>query len=71
MHLHIHVIPRYFGDMADPKGGVRGVIPDTEVLIPSFPQTHNDIFLNRLVIFKLSAMRPPKPLSSLRVNIYA
>lgn len=27
MHLHTHVILRYSGDMTDPKGGVRGVIP--------------------------------------------
>lgn len=27
MHLHFHLIPRYRGDMEDPKGGVRGVIP--------------------------------------------
>ena len=26
-HLHIHCIPRYKGDMDDPRGGVRGVIP--------------------------------------------
>lgn len=26
MHVHLHVIPRYWGDMDDPKGGVRGVI---------------------------------------------
>ncbi len=26
-HVHIHVIPRYEGDMENPKGGVRGVIP--------------------------------------------
>ena len=26
-HLHIHVIPRYQGDVENPKGGVRGVIP--------------------------------------------
>ena len=27
-HVHIHVIPRYHGDMPDPRGGVRHVIPD-------------------------------------------
>jgi superfamily II DNA or RNA helicase/diadenosine tetraphosphate (Ap4A) HIT family hydrolase len=27
MHLHVHVIPRYRGDMDDPRGGVRHVIP--------------------------------------------
>jgi len=27
MHFHCHVIPRYIGDMEDPRGGVRGVIP--------------------------------------------
>jgi HKD family nuclease len=26
-HLHIHVIPRYSGDVPDPRGGVRNVIP--------------------------------------------
>lgn len=26
-HLHVHVIPRYRGDVPDPRGGVRWVIP--------------------------------------------
>ncbi len=26
-HLHVHLIPRYRGDVDDPWGGVRGVIP--------------------------------------------
>ena len=26
-HVHLHLIPRYCGDMAEPLGGVRGVIP--------------------------------------------
>lgn len=30
MHLHLHLIPRYQGDMEDPKGGVRGVIPSKQ-----------------------------------------
>ncbi len=30
-HLHVHVIPRYAGDCADPRGGVRWVLPSTAV----------------------------------------
>lgn len=26
-HAHIHIIPRYAGDVPDPKGGIRWVIP--------------------------------------------
>jgi diadenosine tetraphosphate (Ap4A) HIT family hydrolase len=26
-HAHLHLIPRYNGDVADPRGGVRWVIP--------------------------------------------
>ena len=26
-HLHMHIIPRYQGDVSDPRGGVRYVIP--------------------------------------------
>jgi len=26
-HVHYHLIPRYRGDMENPRGGVRGVIP--------------------------------------------
>jgi diadenosine tetraphosphate (Ap4A) HIT family hydrolase len=26
-HVHLHLIPRYLGDVAAPRGGVRGVIP--------------------------------------------
>ena len=27
-HTHIHLIPRYEGDVVDPRGGVRSVIPE-------------------------------------------
>jgi len=26
-HVHLHLIPRYNGDVVNPRGGVRGVIP--------------------------------------------
>ena len=29
-HVHIHLIPRYKGDVENPKGGVRGVIKDRQ-----------------------------------------
>ena len=30
MHCHLHLIPRRKGDVEDPRGGVRGVIPDKQ-----------------------------------------
>jgi diadenosine tetraphosphate (Ap4A) HIT family hydrolase len=30
MWPHVHLIPRRKGDMADPRGGVRGVIPEKQ-----------------------------------------
>lgn len=29
-HVHIHLIPRYQGDVEEPRGGVRGVIPEKQ-----------------------------------------
>jgi superfamily II DNA or RNA helicase/diadenosine tetraphosphate (Ap4A) HIT family hydrolase len=45
-HFHLHIIPRYAGDVADPRGGVRHVIPnkanyltaDKKLLGPSIHQ---------------------------------
>ncbi|WP_281951305.1 HIT family protein [Nitrosophilus kaiyonis] len=31
MHVHIHLIPRYKGDIENPRGGVRGVIPEKRI----------------------------------------
>ena len=30
-HLHVHLIPRYRGDIDTPRGGVRGVIPEKRI----------------------------------------
>jgi len=27
-HLHWHIIPRYFGDVENPRGGIRHIIPE-------------------------------------------
>lgn len=27
-HVHLHLIPRFLGDVADPRGGIRWVLPD-------------------------------------------
>ena len=29
-HCHIHIIPRRYGDTPNPRGGVRGVIPEKQ-----------------------------------------
>jgi diadenosine tetraphosphate (Ap4A) HIT family hydrolase len=28
-HVHLHLIPRHIGDVEDPRGGIRWVLPDT------------------------------------------
>jgi diadenosine tetraphosphate (Ap4A) HIT family hydrolase len=28
LHLHMHLIPRYAGDLPDPRGGIRWIIPE-------------------------------------------
>lgn len=31
MHLHVHFIPRYPGDCADPRGGIRWILPEKAI----------------------------------------
>jgi len=40
-HLHVHVIPRYDGDVDDPRGGVRFVIPGNANYLSSEPQVRD------------------------------
>ena len=37
-HLHVHVIPRYTGDVADPRGGVRHVVPKLANYLVTSPE---------------------------------
>ena len=37
-HTHIHLIPRYQGDVDDPRGGVRAVIPARRTYVKT-PET--------------------------------
>jgi len=30
MHVHVHLMPRYKGDVENPRGGVRGIIPSKQ-----------------------------------------
>lgn len=30
MHVHVHLIPRYNGDVENPRGGIRGIIPEKQ-----------------------------------------
>lgn len=36
-HAHLHVIPRYRGDVADPRGGIRWIIPAHARYWPTSP----------------------------------
>jgi diadenosine tetraphosphate (Ap4A) HIT family hydrolase len=38
-HLHIHLIPRYTGDVENPQGGVRGVIPHKQKYVRKVRRT--------------------------------
>lgn len=46
MHLHIHLIPRYAGDVSNPLGGVRGIIPDRQYYSREIPHVR---MYNKLV----------------------
>ncbi|BAU28417.1 diadenosine tetraphosphate (Ap4A) HIT family hydrolase [Aneurinibacillus soli] len=39
MHLHFHLIPRYNGDIEDPRGGIRKAVPN---LVPYPPEKGED-----------------------------
>lgn len=45
MHLHVHLIPRYEGDVYNPKGGVRDIIPSKQ----NYQEVNIERFYNKLV----------------------
>jgi SOS-response transcriptional repressor LexA len=64
-HVHIHVIPRYLGDMADPRGGVRHVIPDKgNYLRPALPSGSPEPPISASQHFSVSAFSPSLTLST-------
>jgi len=49
-HLHVHVIPRYEGDVPDPRGGVRHVLPSRgNYLAPQFSSAPPEANVQALV----------------------
>jgi diadenosine tetraphosphate (Ap4A) HIT family hydrolase/predicted house-cleaning noncanonical NTP pyrophosphatase (MazG superfamily) len=61
-HLHIHVIPRYRGDVKNPRGGVRNIFPDKADYVPDaqkIPSLKN-YFQNKIVYNKLIRDRIPE-----------
>jgi HKD family nuclease len=52
MHLHVHVIPRYEGDVPDPRGGVRGVIPSKQLYKAEPPSSAASIIEDRGSAFR-------------------
>ena len=49
-HLHVHVIPRYRGDVPDPRGGVRHVIPSRGNYLSGLTSDHNDASISERVL---------------------
>ena len=66
-HVHVHVIPRYAGDMPDPRGGVRHVIPEKGNYLarssPLAPQAEPNKPLAEQTVYSLTT-GPDRPLWS-------
>jgi diadenosine tetraphosphate (Ap4A) HIT family hydrolase len=48
-HFHLHIIPRYAGDVADPRGGVRYVIPDRANYLAAYENIPGTTISQKLV----------------------
>ncbi|OGL19732.1 MAG: hypothetical protein A3K12_05815 [Candidatus Rokubacteria bacterium RIFCSPLOWO2_12_FULL_71_19] len=43
-HVHVHVIPRYYGDVPAPRGGVRHVIPEKADYVGTVREAHAESY---------------------------
>lgn len=57
MHAHGHLIPRREGDMPDPRGGVRGVIPERQYYDKSVPPQEPGELAKEIVRVALAGLR--------------
>ncbi|NBV46386.1 MAG: HIT domain-containing protein, partial [Planctomycetia bacterium] len=58
-HVHVHVIPRYAGDMPDPRGGVRHVIPEKGNYLAGPPPTATPAARNTAKPAARNTAQPP------------
>lgn len=42
-HFHLHIIPRFLGDVSNPEGGVRNVVPKKSKYVASARRIPNNI----------------------------
>lgn len=50
-HLHIHLIPRRIGDVADPRGGIRRVVPNCD---PDLWARGTEAWADRVALAKMA-----------------
>lgn len=55
LHLHLHVIPRFAGDVEDPRGGVRHVIPERA----NYLRTHHEDRVSEATDFRFELADSP------------
>lgn len=56
-HVHIHLIPRYLGDVPRPQGGIRAVIPEKKEFNLLDSQKSVKLCLRQQFFFKLSFLK--------------
>ena len=58
-HVHIHVIPRYRGDVVDPRGGVRHVIPEKGNYLKQSPESARVVAANAPLLLTTGFPKSP------------